>query len=109
MAYGMSGKVFHAPFLDTHSGFELVGIVERTKKDAVKDYPKVKTYTSNEELLAQEELELIVVNTPNFTHFEYAKAALNANKHVLIEKPFSVKQEEAKTLFKLAKEKGQLL
>ena len=107
MAYGMSGKVFHAPFLDTHSGFELVGIVERTKKDAVKDYPRVKTYTSNEELLAQEELELIVVNTPNFTHFEYAKAALNANKHVLIEKPFSVKQEEAKTLFKLAKEKGK--
>jgi scyllo-inositol 2-dehydrogenase (NADP+) len=107
MAYGMSGKVFHAPFLDTNSGFELVAIVERTKKDAVKDYPNVKTYANNEELLAQDELELIVVNTPNFTHFEYAKAALNANKHILIEKPFSVTVGEAKTLFKLAKQKGK--
>jgi scyllo-inositol 2-dehydrogenase (NADP+) len=107
MAYGMSGKVFHAPFLETNEGFELSVIVERSKNEAVKDYPNVKTYRSIEELLADDSLDLIVVNTPNFTHFEYAKAALNANKHVLIEKPFSVNQEEAKALFKLAREKGK--
>jgi predicted dehydrogenase len=107
MAYGMSGKVFHAPFFDTHVGFDLAAIVERSKNEAVEDYPAIKTYRGNEELLADDTLDLIVVNTPNFTHFEYAKAALNANKHVLIEKPFSVKQEEAKILFKLAKEKGK--
>jgi predicted dehydrogenase len=107
MAYGMSGQVFHAPFFYTHAGFDLIAIVERSKNEAVKDYPAIKTYRSNEELLADGTLDLIVVNTPNFTHFEYAKAALNANKNVLIEKPFSVKQDEAKILFKLAKEKGK--
>ncbi|HEX7365697.1 MAG TPA: Gfo/Idh/MocA family oxidoreductase, partial [Pelobium sp.] len=49
---------------------------------------------------------LIVVNTPNYTHYEYAKASLNAGKNVLIEKPFSVSKTEAEELFSLAFRKG---
>ncbi|WP_304068401.1 Gfo/Idh/MocA family protein [Pedobacter glucosidilyticus] len=102
MAYGMSGKVFHAPFLDQHLGFELVAIVERSKNEAIKDYPYIIQYRDHENLLADESLELIVINTPNFTHYEYAKAALNAGKHILIEKPLSVLKAEAEELFALA-------
>ncbi len=106
MSYGMSGKIFHAPFLSLHKGFDLVAIVERSKNNAVADYPDIITYRSIEELLADERLELIVVNTPNYTHYEYAKASLNAGKNVLIEKPFSVTKAEAEELFSLAFRKG---
>ena len=106
MAYGMSGKIFHTPFLENHSNFDLVAIVERSKNDAQKDYPLVKIYRDIESLLADNSIELVVVNTPNFTHYEYAKAALNAGKHVLIEKPFSVLKAEAEELFSLAFRKG---
>lgn len=54
LAYGMSGKVFHAPFVSTHSGFNFVGVTERNQKQAVKDYPSVKSYNSIEELIADE-------------------------------------------------------
>ena len=106
MAYGMSGKIFHAPFLEAHSNFELIAIVERSKNNAQKDYPHIKIYRDIESLLSDATIDLIVVNTPNFTHFEYAKAALNAGKHVLIEKPFSVLRKEAEELFSLAFRKG---
>lgn len=102
MAYGMSGKVFHAPFLDQHPGFELVAIVERSKNEAIKDYPYIIQYRDNDSLLANDSIDLIVVNTPNFTHYEYAKAALQAGKHVLIEKPLAVLKTEAEELFALA-------
>ncbi len=102
LAYGMSGKVFHAPFVDKHPGFELVAIVERSKNDVLKDYPGVQQVREIDVILNHPEIELIVVNTPNYTHFEYAKAALNAGKHVLIEKPLSVLRSEAEELFSLA-------
>lgn len=102
MAYGMSGKIFHAPFFEAHRGFELVAVTERSKNNAVADYPNIITYRDNETLLADESIELVVVNTPNYTHYELAKAALNAGKHVLIEKPFSVTKAEAEELFSLA-------
>ncbi|HTN20837.1 MAG TPA: Gfo/Idh/MocA family oxidoreductase [Pelobium sp.] len=106
MAYGMSGKIFHAPFFEAHKGFELTAVVERSKNKAAEDYPNIITYRAIEKLLADERLELIVVNTPNYTHYEYAKASLNAGKNVLIEKPFSVTKAEAEELFSLAFRKG---
>ena len=65
LAYGMSGKVFHAPFLDTHEGFSLKAVVERSKKNAKNDYPQITSYNSVDELLNDEEIELVIVNTPN--------------------------------------------
>ncbi|RZK66575.1 MAG: oxidoreductase, partial [Pedobacter sp.] len=102
LAYGMSGKVFHAPFIDQHPGFELIAIVERSKNDVPQEYPKAKQLRDTEELINDPQIELVIVNTPNYTHFEYAKAALNAGKHVLIEKPLSVLRSEAEELFSLA-------
>ena len=73
LAYGMSGKVFHAPFLETNKGFEFYAVVERNEKKAVFDYPNIKSFSTIDDLLADETIELIVVNTPNNTHFEFAK------------------------------------
>jgi predicted dehydrogenase len=109
MSFGMSGKVFHAPFLELHPGFELSAVVERTSKQACRSYPNIRSYDSVEELLADSSLELIVVNTPNHLHFEHAMKALQAGKHVLMEKPFATNVEEAKILFETALKAGLYL
>lgn len=103
MAYGMSGKVFHGPFINVHPGFKLHAVTERNKKSAELDFPGIISYNSTDELLADETIDLIVINTPNFTHFDYAKQALNAGKHILVEKPFTPTAAEALEIFALAK------
>jgi scyllo-inositol 2-dehydrogenase (NADP+) len=108
-SYGMSGQVFHAPFLYVNPGFEFAAVVERSKHLAQKRYPNVKVYTSVEDMLADKSLDLIIVNTPNTTHYDYAKAALEAGKNVIVEKPFTVHSEQGKELVALAKQKGLLL
>lgn len=106
LSFGMSGSLFHCPFLEVHSGFDLFAIVERTKKNAHLTYPNVISYNSVEELLKDTNIELVVVNTPSATHFDFALKAIQANKHVLVEKPFTVNSLEAKTLFKEAKKRN---
>jgi len=108
-SYGMSGKLFHAPFVDVHPGFELAGIVERHKNDSRERYPGSKLYRSFDELLAEESIELVIVNTPTHTHFDYVKAALMAGKKVIIEKPFTIRVKEAEELTELADKKGLFL
>lgn len=107
LAYGMSGKVFHAPFINTHAGFNFTAIVERTKKLAQKEYPAIKSYYSVEELIADTAIELVIINTPNYLHYEHAKMALNAGKHILVEKPFTATTAQAKEIFALGKKVGK--
>ena len=107
MAYGMSGKVFHAPFVNAHPGFKLRAITERNHKKATIDYPGIISYDSIDELIQDEEIELIIINTPNYTHYDYAARSLNAGKHILVEKPFTATSAEAKALFELAERVGK--
>ncbi len=105
-SFGMSGKLFHAPFIEAHPGYELAGIVERNNNDSRERYPNSKLYRSAEELVADESIQLVVVNTPTHLHYEQAKAVLNAGKHLVIEKPFTVTVKEAEELTALAEKKG---
>jgi scyllo-inositol 2-dehydrogenase (NADP+) len=105
LSYGMSGKVFHAPFIELHPGFELIGAWERSKKLIQNDYPNIKSYSSIEELLA-DDIDLVIVNTPVDTHFQYAEQVLNAGKHAIVEKAFTTSAKEAESLKKLADEKA---
>jgi scyllo-inositol 2-dehydrogenase (NADP+) len=103
LAYGMSGRIFHAPFLSTNPQFKLKAVVERNQKKMAAHYPDIVSYNSVEEILKDSEIELIIVNTPNFTHFDFAKQALRAGKHVLIEKPAAGNVTEIKELFDVAR------
>jgi len=105
LSYGMSGKVFHAPFLHFHPGFELLGAWERTKKLIQNDFPEVKSYSTIEELLA-DDADLVIVNTPVETHYEYAKKVLLAGKNTIVEKAFTTTVAQAQELAAIAKEKG---
>ncbi|WP_375467332.1 Gfo/Idh/MocA family oxidoreductase [uncultured Nostoc sp.] len=82
-SYGLSGRVFHAPFIDWHPGFQLAGSWERSKKLMQENYPRVKSYPSLEALLTDEKVKLVVVNTPISTHYDYTKQALLADKYVI--------------------------
>jgi scyllo-inositol 2-dehydrogenase (NADP+) len=104
LSFGMSGKLFHTPFVDAHPGFNLSAVVERSEKTAQLRFPEIKSYNSVDELIADPEIELVIINTPNYTHFEFAQKALRAGKHVLVEKPFTVTAAEAQLLFAAAKE-----
>lgn len=106
LSFGMSGKVFHAPFLKLHPGFEFVGSWERSKKLVQEDYPEVKSFPSLKLILEDKSIDLVIVNTPIDTHFEYAKEVLQAGKHAIVEKAFTSNIAEAQELAELAKEKG---
>ena len=108
-AYGMSGQVFHAPFISTNPHFELCNIVERSKELSKERYPDATIVRSFEELIKDPAIELIVVNTPDSTHYEYARLALEAGKHVIVEKPFTSTTEEGEELIALAAEMGLML
>jgi scyllo-inositol 2-dehydrogenase (NADP+) len=108
-SFGMSGWVFHAPFINVHPGFTFYAVWERSKNLAKQKNPDVIVYTSYDDMLADKEVELVVVNTPNYTHFQYAKEALLAGKHVIVEKPFTIKTEEAEELIQLAKQTGKVI
>jgi scyllo-inositol 2-dehydrogenase (NADP+) len=107
-SYGMSGKIFHAPFLQVHEGFELIKCWERTTSKINADYPLVQSVNSFDALL-EKDVDLVIVNTPNITHYNLVKKALQAGKHVVVEKPFSTTVQEAKELVALAVEKNLVL
>ncbi len=107
LSYGMSGKLFQAPFVEAHPGFTLKAVVERHQKTAAEKYPAIISYNTTEELLNDPDIELIIVNSPNYLHYEQAKAALQAGKHVLIEKPATATTDEFMELLALGKQAGK--
>ena len=108
-SFGMSGRVFHAPFLEAHPGFELTAAWERSKKTVKDVYPEVTSYDNLDTMLQEPSIELVIVNTPNATHYEFARECLEAGKHVIVEKPFTVTSKEADELIKLAATQNKLL
>ena len=108
-SFGMSGQVFHAPLLSASEKYELTGIFERSKDLSRMKYPGSRLFRSFRELTESPDIELIIVNTPDEFHFEQTREALNAGKHVVVEKPFTQEAEQADELIRLAREKGLIL
>ena len=108
-SFGMSGKLFHAPFIQAHPAFELTAIVERQKQDSRELYPSSKLYRSVQELCADPEIELVVVNTPTHLHYEQGLIVLESGKHLVIEKPFCVTVKQARHLASIASKQNLFL
>jgi predicted dehydrogenase len=109
LSYGMSGEIFHAPLLDAHPGFRLKSILQRKQSTSRRHYPDVLVVKTLDEILGDPEIELVIVNTPNVTHLDFTARALEAGKHVVVEKPFTNTVEEATRLIALAKKKKKVL
>jgi len=108
-SFGMSGLVFHGPSLKANPGFQISKILERSKNLSAADYPKATIVRDFEEILADPSIELVIVNTPDYLHYDMCKQALAAGKHVVVEKPFTQTVEQANELIALAKEKDLVL
>jgi scyllo-inositol 2-dehydrogenase (NADP+) len=108
-SYGMSGKVFHAPLISAEPQLHLHSILQRSGDSTLADYPQVKLVKSFEALLADPELDIIVINTPNEHHYSMTKAALLAGKHVVVEKPFTLNLAEGDELIHLAQAQQKVL
>jgi scyllo-inositol 2-dehydrogenase (NADP+) len=102
LSFGMSGKVFHAPFIELHPGFQLIGAWERSAKIIQQKYPLTKSYESLADVLNDTEVDLVIVNTPTYTHYDFAKQALVAGKHIIVEKAFTTTVKEAEELKELS-------
>ncbi|RYF86827.1 MAG: hypothetical protein EOO00_12900, partial [Chitinophagaceae bacterium] len=109
VGYGKSAKVFHIPFLSTMNEFEITKVMERHAEESKKKLPGVTVSKTFDELIGDDSTELIVITTPNDTHYDYASRALKAGKHVVLEKPFTNNTEEGEKLVQLAKETGKVL
>jgi scyllo-inositol 2-dehydrogenase (NADP+) len=109
LGYGLAGRVFHCPFIAAVPGLELSAIMQRHGDEAAATYPNARILRSVDEAFADPAIDLIVVATPNETHFDFATRALQAGKHVVIDKPFAATSAEARSLITLASQQGKVL
>ncbi len=108
-SFGMSGLVFHGPLLKVNPNFIVTKIFERSKSLSKDMFPEATIVRSFDDIINDSGIELVVVNTPDDSHYEYTKRALEAGKHVVVEKPFVQTVEQGEELVQLAKQKGLVL
>jgi scyllo-inositol 2-dehydrogenase (NADP+) len=96
IGYGKAGRVFHEPLIQSVAGLDLRRIVKSRSEDP-------------EAMFGDTQIDLVVVATPNSSHFDLASRALHAGKHVVVDKPFTVTSDQARRLIDLARERKRLL
>ena len=109
IGYGYASKTFHAPLIAGTAGMDLAAIASSDAAKVATDWPSVPVVSEPKHLFNDPNIDLIVIPTPNDTHFPLAKAALEAGKHVVVDKPFTVTLSQARELDALAKSFGRLL
>ncbi|HVM89814.1 MAG TPA: oxidoreductase [Puia sp.] len=107
--FGQAAKVMHAPFLSSMEEYKLVSVLERHNNDSQQRYPYVKMVRTFDELIELPDIEIIVITTPNNTHFDYAKRGLLAGKHIVLEKPFTITSDDAKNLIEVSQKANRVL
>jgi scyllo-inositol 2-dehydrogenase (NADP+) len=109
VGFGLAGRIFHTAVVEATPGLELAWVVQRSGDEAAKAYPHAKVARSVEEMLGDVGVELVVIATPSYSHYELAKQCLHAQRNVVIDKPFTLKSKEAAELIRLARERKLLL
>lgn len=109
VGFGMASQVFHAPLIHANPHLRLTHIVERHDHDSPKKYPQAKVLRAVDALLVENAVELVVVATPNTSHFDIAARALKAGKHVVVDKPFTITSSDADQLIALSRKTGRVL
>lgn len=109
VGYGFASKTFHAPLITATPGLTLAAVSSRDADKVHADLPDVEVVATPQALFARRDIDLVVIPTPNETHFPLAKAALTAGKHVVVDKPFTITLSEGRLLRGQAQEAGKLL
>jgi predicted dehydrogenase len=109
IGYGFVGKTFHAPLIQSVDGLRLAVVSSRDEEKVKRDLPDVLVVATPEEAIQHPDIDVVVIASPNATHAPLATLALNAGKHVVVDKPFTLDMKEARDLIALADEKQLLL
>ena len=109
LGFGYASATFHAPLIASTPGLQLAAIASSRPSDVLATWPHVSVMATPAELLAQPDIDLVVVATPNATHAPLAAQALVAGKHVVVDKPFTLNLSEAQDLIALAQSHNRLL
>ncbi|MDM4094527.1 oxidoreductase [Klebsiella oxytoca] len=109
IGYGYASKTFHAPLISGTPGMTLAAVASSDENKVHADWPAMPVVSGPERILNDPNIDLVVIPTPNDTHFPLAKSALEAGKHVVVDKPFTVTLSQARELEALAKSGGRLL
>ncbi|HVX49892.1 MAG TPA: Gfo/Idh/MocA family oxidoreductase, partial [Chitinophagaceae bacterium] len=109
VGFGAAGKFMHAPFLKTlPEYYDIVAVLERHDSASKTLFPAAQIVRSMDELLKLD-IDLVIITTPNDTHLPYARQALLAGRHVVLEKPFTITSADALELIDLAKTQNRIL
>lgn len=109
IGYGFAGATFHAPLIRAVAGLELTRIASSNAEKVRQDFPAAALSSSPQDLINAADVDLVVIATPNTSHHDLARQALLADKHVVLEKPFTVTVAEAQDLLQLAQQRNKLL
>jgi predicted dehydrogenase len=108
--FGLGGRAFHAPFISSSPRLRLTHILQRHGDDAAALYPGVQIVREFDALLEPgARLDLVVIATPNSTHASFAARAIEAGRHVVVDKPFALSVEEGRTMVEAARRAGRVL
>lgn len=109
IGYGYASKTFHAPLIAGTPGMTLAAVSSSDASKVHADWPNVSVVSDPKQLFSDPSLDLIVIPTPNDTHYPLARAAMEAGKHVVVDKPFTVTLSQARELEAMAKSRGLVL
>jgi scyllo-inositol 2-dehydrogenase (NADP+) len=109
VGYGLAAKSFHAPLIQSVAGLELAAVVTSRSAEVARALPRARVAARLDEVLADPAIELVVIASPTAFHFEQARAALLAGKHVIVDKPIATSVAEADTLIALAAARERML
>ena len=109
VGFGLAGRCFHAPVIRAVPELRLKTIVQRHGDSAREAFPEVSIARDVDALVADEEIRLVVIATPNASHYELARQCLLAGRDVIVDKPFTVTSGEAEDLIRIASSRGRLL
>lgn len=107
IGYGLGGRAFHAPYLRTVPGFTLKSVVSRDAAKVHADIPDVTVAPDVPTLLRDPAIDLVVISSPDALHAEHAVAALEAGKHVVVDKPFATSLADARRVADAAAAAGK--
>lgn len=102
VGYGYAGKTFHAPLIRSVPGLELATVASRDARKVHADLPDVSVVADVSAALADPSIDIVVIASPNDTHAPLARAAMEAGKHVVVDKPFALDVTQARALADVA-------
>ncbi len=109
VGYGLAGSVFHGPLIRSVAGLRLGKVVTSRREQVAKNLPGVAVVAGVEDMFSDPEIDLVVVASPSAHHYEHARSALLAGKHVVVDKPLATTSREASELVEVAASRGRVL